>query len=171
MSGESILDADAIRSALGLVPHSTCGFVAETYRSADRIAPGGLPAPFAEGRPVGSALFFLVTPEAPVHPHRILNDQLYHHYLGDPLEVLAMYEDGSHAVLTVGADIRAGQRLQLFLPGGTFHTARLATGGAWHLGGSTEWPGVEPPDVQPADVKILGARFPVLSAFLAGEPA
>ncbi len=171
MSGDPTLDADTIREVLGLVPHPTCGFVAETYRSGDRIAPGGLPVPFADGRPVGSALFFLVTPETPVHPHRIRNDQLYHHYLGDPLEVLALYEDGSHAVETVGADIRAGQRLQLFLPGGTFHTARLAAGGAWHLGGSTEWPGVEPPDVEPADVDVLGARFPVLPAFLAGEPA
>ena len=106
-----------------------------------------------------------------MHPHRICNDQLYHHYLGDPLDVLAMHADGSHTVETVGADIRSGQRLQLFLPGGTFHTARLAAGGAWHLGASTEWPGVEPPDVEPADVDDLGARFPVLRAFLAGEPA
>jgi predicted cupin superfamily sugar epimerase len=162
------LSAEQVRGALGLVPHPTCGFVAETYRSADRVEPGGLPAPFADGRPIGSALFFLVTPDAPVHPHRIRNDQLYHHYLGDPLEVLAMYEDGTHALEIVGGDIRAGQRLQLFLPGGTFHTARLASEGRWHLGGSTEWPGVEPPDVETADVDALGARFPMLFDFLAG---
>ena len=46
--------------------------------------------------------------------------------------------------------------------------ARLAAGGRWHLGGSTEWPGVEPPDVEPADVSVLGERFPVLAEFLAG---
>lgn len=171
MSPDTSLSAEQVCDALGLKPHPTCGFVAETYHSRDRIGPGGLPAPFADGRPVGSALSFLVTPEAPVHPHRIRNDQLYHHYLGDPLEVLAMYEDGTHAVEVVGGDIGAGQRLQLLLPGGTFHTARLAAGGRWHLGGSTQWPGVEPADVEPADVDALGARFPMLRAFLAGDPA
>lgn len=167
VSEDANLSAEQVRDALGLVPHPTCGFVAETYRSTDRIEPGGLPAPFADGRPIGSALFFLVTPDAPVHPHRIRNDQLYHHYLGDPLEVLAMYEDRTHAVEVIGGDIGAGQRLQLFLPGGTFHTARLASGGRWHLGGSTEWPGVEPPDVETADVDALGERFPMLHDFLA----
>jgi uncharacterized protein len=168
VSDDANLSAEQVRDALGLEPHPTCGFVAETYRSTDRIEPGGLPAPFADGRPTGSALFFLVTPDARVQPHRIRNDQLYHHYLGDPLEVLAMYKDGTHAVEIVGGDIGAGQRLQLFLPGGTFHTARLASGGRWHLGGSTEWPGVEPPDVETADVDALGARFPMLFDFLAG---
>jgi predicted cupin superfamily sugar epimerase len=160
------LTAAEVQAALHLEPHPTCGFVAETYRSADRIGPGGLPAPFADGRPLGSALFFLVTPDAPVHPHRIRNDQLYHHYLGDPLEVLLLFSDGSHAVEVLGADIRAGQRVQLIVPGGTFHTARLAAGGRWHLGGSTEWPGVEPPDVETADVDALSARFPILPDFL-----
>jgi uncharacterized protein len=162
------LSAEEVRGLLHLEPHPTCGFVAESYRSAQRIAPGGLPAPFSDGRPIGSALLFLVTPDVSVHPHRILNDQLYHHYLGDPLEVLVLHGDGSHAFETVGADLANGQRLQLFIPGGTFHTARLAAGGRWHLGGSTEWPGVEPPDVEPADVGVLGERFPVLAEFLAG---
>lgn len=165
---DATLSADQVRDLLGLQPHPTCGFVAETYRSPDRIGRGGLPGPFADGRPLGSALLFLVTPDAPVRPHRIRNDQLYHHYLGDPLEVLAMYENGTHAVEVVGGDLRGGQRLQLFLPGGTFHTARLAAGGRWHLGGSTEWPGVEPPDVETADVDALSARFAMLPEFLAG---
>lgn len=169
MSPDADLTADEVRALLALEPHPTCGFVAETYRSTDRVGPGGLPGPFADGRPVGSALLFLVTPDAPVHPHRIRNDQLYHHYLGDPLEVLALHDDGTHSLEIVGADLRAGQRLQLFLPGATFHTARLAAGGRWHLGGSTEWPGVEPADVETADVDALSARYPILTDFLAGR--
>ena len=52
-------------------------------------------APFADGRPMGSALYFMVTPTAPVRLHRIRNDQLYHYYLGDPLEVLLLNGDGT----------------------------------------------------------------------------
>jgi len=154
------LDAEDVQRRLGLVPHPTCGFVAETYRSPERIAPGGLDAPFADGRPVGSALSFMVTDERPVRLHRIRNDQLYHYQLGDPIEVLMLFADGSHGEQIVGGDLVAGQALHLFLPGGTFHTARLAAGGRWFLGASTEWPGVEPADVEPAEIDDLASRFP-----------
>src|ERR1700747_1673302 len=58
-------------------------------------AAGSLPPPFRDGRPVGSALYFMVTPTAPVRLHRIRNDQLYHYYLGDPLEVFLLRNDGT----------------------------------------------------------------------------
>ncbi len=80
------LTADEIRSLLKLEANATCGFVRLTFLSKQSIAAGGLPAPFADGRPLGSALYFMVTPGAPVRLHRIRNDQLYHYYLGDPLE-------------------------------------------------------------------------------------
>jgi hypothetical protein len=95
-----------------------------------------------------------------VQLHRIRNDQLYHAYAGDPLELLALYPDGAFEVVIVGTDLTSGQRPQHFLPGGTFHTARLARGGAWFLGGSTEWPGVEPPDVETGDRVHLAEEFP-----------
>jgi predicted cupin superfamily sugar epimerase len=160
------ITAEAIIDRLGLEPHATCGYVAETYRAAGRIAPGGLAGAFADGRPVGSALYFLVTPDRPVRLHRIRNDQLYHRYLGDPLEVLALYPDGRHDVHVVGGDLAAGEQVQLFLPGGTFHTARLRDGAGWFLGASTEWPGVEPPDVEIGDVTRVAAAFPAAAALL-----
>jgi uncharacterized protein len=161
----SLTAADVIE-LLGLEPHPTCGFVAETYRSSERIAAGGLGGAFRDGRPVGSALYFLVTPERSVRLHRILNDQLYHCYLGDALEVLALYPDGSHVVHVVGDDLAAGEQIQLFLPGGTFHTARLRAGGSWFLGASTEWPGVEPPDVEVGDPGKLQSRFPAAASLI-----
>lgn len=168
MSIDPTLSAEEIRRLLDLEPHPTCGFVRVTWASDQRIAAGGLPPPFVDGRPTGSALYFLVTPEAPVHLHRIRNDQLYHRYLGDPLEVLLLYADGSHAVEVVGPDIAAGQKLQLLIPGGTFHTARLAGGGSgWFLGASTEWPGVEPADVEIGQPDELAQRFPAAAALIA----
>jgi predicted cupin superfamily sugar epimerase len=163
------LNAKQVRDLFDLKPHPTCGFVAETYRSPDRIPSGALAGPFSDGRPIGSALIFLVTPDAPVRPHRIRNDQLYHHYGGDPLEVLLLLPDGEHVMEILGPDPFAGQRIQLFIPGGTFHAARLARDGRWHLGASTEWPGVEPVDVEAGDISVLGANYPILSAFLEGD--
>jgi predicted cupin superfamily sugar epimerase len=162
------LSADEIRSLLQLEPHVTCGFVRITYLSSASIVPGGLPAPFANGRPMGSALYFMVTPTAPVRLHRIRNDQLYHYYLGDPLEVLLLHADGSSKWVMVGPDLRAGQHVQLFIPGNTFHAARLAGRRRWFLGASTEWPGVVPADVEIGNLDELAAKYPAVAGELRG---
>ncbi len=153
--------AEEVKAMLGLEPHPTCGFVVETYRSTLKIPAAGLPEPYEGDRPYGSALYFLVAPNAQIVMHRIRSDQLYHHYLGDPLEVLMLYPDGTGAVAVVGDDLAAGERPQLFVPGDTFHTSRLASGGAGYaLLASTEWPGVEPPDVERGDIEALAAAYP-----------
>jgi hypothetical protein len=157
--------ADEIRTLLKLEPNATCGFVRETYKSDLKIAPGGLPAPFADGRPLGSALYFMVTPEAPVKLHRIKNDQLYHYYLGDPIEVLLMRENGVSELVVVGPNLIGGHLVQLFIPGNTFHTARVTGKHRWFLGASTEWPGVVlEEDVELGDANQLAAKFPEAAA-------
>jgi uncharacterized protein len=152
--------AEEIKAMLGLEPHPTCGFVAETYRSPLKIPGDALPETYEGDRPFGSALYFLVTPAAQIVMHRIRSDQLYHHYLGGSLEVLLLYPDGSGEIVTVGSNLQAGERPQLFLPGSTFHTSRLAPGANYALLASTEWPGVEPPDVEHGDIETLLEAYP-----------
>jgi predicted cupin superfamily sugar epimerase len=158
------LTANEIRTLLNLEPNATCGFVRVTFVSKQSIAAGGLPAPFAESRPLGSALYFMVTPAAPVRLHRIRNDQLYHYYLGDPLEVFLLHSDGTSERIIIGPELRNRNRVQLLIPGNTFHTARLIGRGNWFLGASTEWPGVVPADVEIGDVDELARRYPSVAA-------
>ena len=170
MSGD--LTAEQIRKLLELEPNATCGFVKLTFVSPQALAAGALPAPFAQARPVGSALYFMVTPDAPVRLHRIKNDQLYHYYLGDPLELFLLHADGTSERIVIGPNLAAGQRVQFLIPGNTFHTARLLgakPGQAgldptrWFLGASTEWPGVIPDDVEIGDLDALAAKYPVIA--------
>ena len=93
-----VLKVEEILDLLRLAPHPTCGFVAETYRSGHKIPKQSLPNVFDGDRPLGSVLYFMVTPEAQIRLHRIRSDQMYHHYLGDPLEVLMLLPDGSGAI-------------------------------------------------------------------------
>lgn len=151
--------AQQIIEMLGLKPHPTCGFVAETYRSKQQIPQQALPAVYKGSRPFGSILYFMVTPEAQIQLHRIRSDQMYHHYLGDPLEVLLLYPGGGGELKVVGSDLATGMRPQLFIPGGTFHISRLRTGSNFALLGTTEWPGVEPPDVEMGDRDRLMADY------------
>jgi len=132
------LTADEVRALLKLEPHATCGFVRVSFISNKCIAPGGLPPPFVDGRPAGSALYFMVTPNAPVRLHRIRKDQLYHYYLGDPIEVLMLHENGLAERVVVGPDLHGGQCVQLLIPGNIFHTARVIGRRRWFLGASTE---------------------------------
>jgi uncharacterized protein len=159
-----------VRKLLNLEPNATCGYVRVTFVSPQRIAPGGLPEPFAAGRPMGSALYFMLTPDEPVKLHRIRNDQFYHYYLGDPIEVLMLMTDGSTQHHVVGPDLRAGQTVQLFIPGNTFHTARVAGSRRWFLGGSTEWPGVEPADVELGKMDELAAKYPSVAQQIRSYP-
>lgn len=166
MADTADLTAAEIRTLLQLEANATCGFVRLTFVSPQSIAAGGLPPPFADQRPAGSALYFMVTPDAPVRLHRIRNDQLYHYYLGDPIELFLLHDDGRSERIIVGPDLRSGQRVQYLIPGNTFHTARLIGDGRWFLGASTEWPGVIPADVEIGNLDELAGRYPAVAAAL-----
>jgi len=155
--------AEEIKTLLKLEPNGAYGFARESHTSDLKIA--GLPARFAAGRPLGSPLYFMVTPAAPVKLHRSRCDQLYHYYLGDPIEVLLLRENGDSELVVVGPNIVGGELVQLFIPGNTFHTARVTGKRRWFLGASTEWPGVVPSeDVELGDVERLAAKYPEASA-------
>jgi predicted cupin superfamily sugar epimerase len=154
--------AKDIIDILGLKLHPTCGFVAGTYRSAHHIPQQALPTVYEGSRPFGSVLYFMVTPDVQIRLHRIRSDQMYHHYLGAPLEVLLLYPDGTGGIAVIGPDLAAGMRPQLFIPGGTFHISRLRPGGAFALLGTTEWPAFESPDLELGDRDKLMADYPAL---------
>jgi uncharacterized protein len=162
--------ADEIIEWLALQAPTTCGYVAEPYRSTWQIPASALPPGFDGPRPLGNVFYFLVTPTARVHLHRIRSDQMYHHYLGDPLEVLLLYADGRSEVKLVGTDLASDMRPQLFIPGGTFHTARVAGTGEYSLLGTSVWLRAEPSDVEMGDIADLARRYPGANAQLVEFP-
>ena len=137
------LTADEILGLLNLEPNATCGSVRITYVSELSIAENGLPAPFSDRRPMGSALYFLVTPDAPVRLHRIRNDQLYHYYLGDPLEVFVLRADGGANKSSSGPICAPDSACSCSFPETRFTPRASSDRSRWFLGGSTEWPGVD----------------------------
>jgi predicted cupin superfamily sugar epimerase len=151
---------------LGLQPHPTCGFTRETYLSELQVPAAALPPEYQGSRRLGGVLYFLITPEAPVRLHRIRSDQMYHHYLGEPLDVLLLYPDGKSELKVIGADLAAGMRPQLLIPGGTFHAGRVR-GSGWALLGTSVWARAEPADVEMGDAGRLTAAYPAARAEIA----
>jgi predicted cupin superfamily sugar epimerase len=153
------LNADDVKRLLSLAPHPTCGFTAQTYRSPHQVKAAALPDRLAGDHALGSALYFMVTPDAHIALHRIRSDQIYHHYLGAPLEVLLLFPDGGGALETVGPDLAAGMRPQLLIPGATWHVSRLPEGD-YALLATTEWPGFEPVDLELGDPDVVAESYP-----------
>jgi predicted cupin superfamily sugar epimerase len=92
---------------------------------------------------------------------------MYHHYLGDPLEVLLLPPGREGEVCVVGPDLAAGMRPQLLIPGGTFHAARVRAGVGYALLGTSVWARAEPADVEMGDPEQLQAAYPSARAAIA----
>jgi uncharacterized protein len=154
------LTTDRIIELLGLTKHPTCGYMGESFRSPLLVPASALPPEFGGGREFGGVLYFLVTPDSPVRLHRIRSDQVYHHYLGGPLEVLLLHPGGGHEVRAVGPDLESGMRPHLLVPGGAFHAARVPGQAGHALLATSVWARAEPQDVEMGDAERLFASHP-----------
>src|SRR5207245_2095434 len=108
-----------------------------------RLPAASLPARYGTDRWAGTAIYYLLTPDTFSALHRLPTDEVYHFYLGDPVEMLQLWPDGSGRVGTLGQDVRAGQLLQVIVPRGVWQGSRLRPGGAFALLGTTMAPGFD----------------------------
>jgi uncharacterized protein len=116
----------------------------------------------ADGKPLCSAIIALLVDDPTVFSdmHRLPTDELWHFYLGDPIELLLLYSDGSDELVILGQDVLAGQRIQTVVPAGTYMGARLRPGGDYGVYGNTMAPGFALSDFESAGAEELIARWP-----------
>ncbi|MFJ3668081.1 cupin domain-containing protein [Streptomyces sp. NPDC090106] len=112
----------------------------------------------ADGRPEGTAIVALLTAGDHSALHRLPSDEVWHFYLGDPLELLLLAPDGSSRTEVLGPRVGAGQHLQLTVPAGTWMGGR--TRGAWTFFGCTMAPGFTYEGYEHGDRADLVARYP-----------
>lgn len=130
------MTVEQIKSLLNLQPHpKEGGFFAETYRCDQTCQ-----TPAGE-RSLATAIYYLLTPESFSEMHRLPGDEMFHFYLGDPVEMLQLYENGRSELIVLGADIANGMKLQHMVPGGVWQGSRLRAGGRFALLGTTMSPG------------------------------
>lgn len=136
------------------------GFYTETYRAAETIPAEALPARYGGARSPGTAIYYLLTPESSSRLHRLRTDEVWHFYLGDPVELLQLLPDGTGQVVVIGADLPAGQRPQVVVPSGVWMGARLRAGGELALLGTTMAPGFDPTDIEAGEREALLRDYP-----------
>lgn len=151
---------DEIISALNLAPHPEGGYYKETYRSRESIEKKALPSRYGDARALGTAIYYLLTPGTFSTMHILISDEILHFYMGDPVELLELYPDGSGNVITMGLDIGNGIEPQRVVPQNTWFGFRLAKGGKYALMGATVAPGFDFKDFDMADRTNLIRSYP-----------
>jgi uncharacterized protein len=158
------MDIEKLKQMLELKPlPEEGGFYAERYRSDEKLARACLPERYGGERSLGTAIYFLLTPDTFSALHRLVSDEVYHFYLGDPVELLLLRQDGSGEVVTIGSDLDRGMRPQMAVPQGIWQGSRLQPGGQFALLGTTVTPGFEFADFELAKRELLLQRYPSFS--------
>jgi predicted cupin superfamily sugar epimerase len=149
------MTADEIKTLLNLKPHPVeGGSFRRTYTSAATVAlPRGV-------RAQGTAIYYLLEAGTFSEMHVLDSDEIFHFYLGDPVEMLQLLPDGGSAVFTLGPDLEAGQHVQIVVPAGVWQGTRLIGGGKVALLGCTVTPGFDFADYRNASYAELAEKWP-----------
>jgi predicted cupin superfamily sugar epimerase len=149
------MTADEIKALLNLQLHPVeGGHFRRTYTSAATLdLPSGI-------RPAGTAIYYLLEPGTFSEMHVLASDELFHFYLGDPVEMLQLYEDGRSAIFTLGQDLMDDQQVQLVVSAGVWQGTRLIGDGKVALLGCTVTPGFDFADYRSGTYAELAKKWP-----------
>ena len=152
------MTADEIKSLLQLEPHPVeGGSFRRTYTSRLSIQ-------LERGqRAAGTAIYYLLESGTFSEMHMLASDELFHFYLGDPVEMLQLWPDGRSELVTLGPDLAAGQHVQLLVPAGVWQGTRLIGEGKVALLGCSVVPGFDFADYIGGNFSELTAKWPTES--------
>jgi uncharacterized protein len=149
------MTAAEVKALLNLAPHPIeGGYFRRTYTS-----PGTVDLPRGT-RATSTAIYYLLEPGTFSEMHVLDSDEMFHFCLGDPVEMLQLHPNGHSVLFTLGADIAAGQHVQLTVPAGVWQGTRLIGDGKAALLGCTVTPGFDFADYRNASAEELIAKWP-----------
>jgi len=138
------MSADELKKTLGLEPHPReGGWFRQTWKAAEMIPAEALPGRYAGGRTAGTAIYYLLEPGNFSEMHGLASDEVFHFYLGDAVEMLQLWPDGTGKRVVLGPDLANGELVQTVVPQGVWQGSRLVAGGKVALLGCTVSPGFD----------------------------
>lgn len=139
------------------------GLFKRNYLADEVIPPQALPDRYQEiPHHYGSAIYALMTddPDSFSAMHTLPTDEIYHFYLGDPIEMLVLYPDGDSEIVILGQEVFRGMHVQFVVPAEAWQGFRLLEGGEYGLIGTTMAPGFEVSDYRGGDREALVEKYP-----------
>lgn len=156
-----MLSAEKIIELYGMEPLEVeGGYFTETYRADENIAKDALPSRYNGDRDFSTAILYLLPAAQCSRFHKVKSDEIFHFYLGDPVEMVWLLEDGTIKKMVLGHDITAGQQVQITVPKGTWQGACVKEGGKFALMGCTVAPGFEFADFEIPEKSKLLTQYP-----------
>lgn len=155
------MTAEEVRRILKLEPLGMeGGFFRETYRSRLSLPGESLLPVYGGSRAIGTAIYYLITPETFSRLHRLPGTEIFHFYLGDPVVMLQLLPDGRSQTVLLGTDLEHGQEPQVVVRGGIWQGCKLGVGGKFALLGTTMSPGFDYADYENGGRAQLIAQYP-----------
>lgn len=160
-SSVSMLTPERIIELLQLQPLPVeGGYFRQTYFAQEIVPQHALHERYPHAKPFASVIYYLLYGEHFSALHRLRTDEVYHFYLGDPVEMLLLYPDGASAIVTLGTDLEAGQRAQHVVPYGVWQGSRIKRGGTFALMGTAMAPAFDSTDFELGDYDELICIYP-----------
>ena len=145
---------------LELEPHPEGGYFKETYRSNGIIKNSCLPSEFKGNRNFCTGIYYLLESQDFSAFHKINQDEMWHFYKGDALEIVIITEDGKLERIMLGNDIQNGNVFQCVVPKNCWFAAKVSIPNSFSLVGCTVSPGFDFQDFTLADAHHLKPEFP-----------
>jgi hypothetical protein len=138
------------------------GLFFRTYCAPETIRREQLPGRYPVDKPFGTAIIYLLTtdPDSFSALHKLPTDEVYHFYLGGPVELLQLHPDGHSERIILGQDLLNGQKVQHVVPRDVWQGSHLIPGGQFALLGTTMAPGYTHEDYIGGDPDELIAAYP-----------
>lgn len=143
--------AEQVIEELELVPHPEGGYFRELYRSDESLPPEGLPARYRGERAIATSILFLLTRDSYSALHRLASDEVYHLYLGGPLDLSVLHPSGETETVRLGQAVLRGERVQHVVPRGAWQGSHLVGDAPFALMGCTVAPGFDFADFEMGD--------------------
>jgi len=156
------ISADELKEMLHLEPHPReGGWFRQTWKADETIPLDALPAGrYTGSRSAGTAIYYLLEPDNFSEMHKLASDEVFHFYLGDPVEMLQLWPDGTGKRVVLGRDLGNGELLQTVVPQGVWQGTRLIAGGKVALLGCTVSPGFDYADYASGTREQLTRAWP-----------
>jgi uncharacterized protein len=156
------MSAEELKRMLQLEPHPReGGWFRQTWKAEETVPHGALPpGRYSGDRSAGTAIYYLLEPDNFSEMHKLASDEVFHFYLGDPVEMLQLWPDGTGKRVVLGRDLAKGELLQTVVPQGVWQGTRLISGGEVALLGCTVSPGFDYADYASGKREELAQGWP-----------
>ncbi|MFT4752577.1 MAG: putative cupin superfamily sugar epimerase [Salibacteraceae bacterium] len=148
---------ERLKSHFKLLAHPEGGYYKETYRSIGNVKN---PYAGASERSFSTGIYFLLVSGNFSAFHRIKQDEMWHFYDGDPINLHVITTKGNYELVKIGRYFSEGEVPQYVVKAGDWFASEVSVSEGFSFAGCTVSPGFDFVDFEMADREDLLTQYP-----------